>query len=228
MTLPNSDSSLTSHPQVSQDPDHIPPHRLPFTIEGHGQSQDFSVYGATPPYLSGGPHAVSATETTAMNQPTYPPSCTCNVHQTFPSAGPSSFGGEQPTLLSWNNGTAQPELAMAAPVPAPAPPPPTSLPLQPFNSDPRTLNHFPTAPPAQAQTLDVPNVNVNVTGWSHSSGRRTRVSPRPRGPRTRGRTVPLVRIEDEVVWVRPQVLKVELWLNWSPNADAQAHEPWDL
>jgi hypothetical protein len=115
---------------------------------------------------------------------------------------------------------------MAASVTAPAPPPPTAPPLPPFNSDPRTLNHFPTAPTAQAQAQDDPN--VNMTGWSHPPGRRARVSPRPRGPRTRGlRTVPLVRIEDEVVWVRPHVLKVTLWLNWSPNADVEAHEPWN-
>ncbi|KAF8272854.1 hypothetical protein EI94DRAFT_1717633 [Lactarius quietus] len=52
--------------------------------------------------------------------------------------------------------------------------------------------------------------------------------PRPRGPRTRSlRPVPLVRVEDEVEWVHQHVLKVTLWLNWSPNADAEAHEPWD-
>ena len=226
MALPNSNPSFASHPQVPQVQDHTSPHHLPFTTEGGNRSQNFSVYDATPPYLSDYPHAVSARETPALYQPSFPP---CNAHPTFPSAGPSSFGGGQPTLLSWNNGTAQLGPAMAAPVlaSASAPPPPTSLPLQPFNSHPRALGHFPTAPTTQAQAIDVPNVNVNSR--SYPPGRRTRALSRTRGPRTRGlRTVPLVRIEDEVVWVRPHVLKVTLWLNWSPNADAQAHEPWDL
>ncbi|KAN0127333.1 hypothetical protein V8E53_014857 [Lactarius tabidus] len=226
MAPPNSDPELASNLHVSQTP--TSSSHLPSTIGGSSRSQDFSVYGATPSYLPDGPHAVSATETTALRQPSYPPSRTSNTYLTIPSAGPSSFGGEQPTFLSWNNGTAQLGPAIAASVPARAPPPPTALPLPPSSSDTRTLNHFPTAPTAPAQGLDVPDVNV-TTSWSHPpGGRRTRVSPRPRGPRTRGpRTVPLVRVEDEVVWVRPHVLKVTLWLNWSPNADAQAHEPWN-
>jgi hypothetical protein len=223
MTLPNSDSELASHPQVSQAPTGAPSHSLPLT-GGSSQSHDFSVYGATPSYFPDGPYAVSATETTTLRQPSYPPPCTCNTHVL--SAGPSSFGGEQPTLPSWNNGAMQlaPVIitnATSAPAPALAPP------LPPFNSDPGTLNHFPTVPTVQAQAQD--DLNVNMTSWSHApGGYGMRDSPRARGPRTRGlRTVPLVRIEDEVVWVRPHVLKVTLWLNWAPNADAEAHEPWN-
>ena len=60
-----------------------------------------------------------------------------------------------------------------------------------------------------------------VTGWRQpEEGRASvRVSPRPRGPRTRPLRTPLVRVEDQVEWVRPHVLKVTLWLNWSPHQE---------
>jgi hypothetical protein len=71
MTLPNSDSELAYHPQVSQAP--TSPRHPPFT-GGSNRSHDFSVYGATPSYLPDGPHDVSAMETTALRQPSHPPS----------------------------------------------------------------------------------------------------------------------------------------------------------
>jgi hypothetical protein len=228
VTLPNPGSSLASHPQVPQDPDqdvHPSSSHLHFMIGGSIQSQDL---GTTPSYLLEGPHAVSATDATALCQTSYPPSCRCIAHPTIPSAGPSRFGGGQPTPHPWNNNIAQPGPVMAAPAPTPAlaPPPSTSLPLQPFNLDPREFPPFLAAPSTQAQALEIPN----VTGWPRSPGGRTststRVPPRPRGPRTPHRA-PLVRVEDQVEWVRPRVLKVTLWLNWSPNAEAEAHDPWD-
>ncbi|KAN0127331.1 hypothetical protein V8E53_014855 [Lactarius tabidus] len=224
VTLPNPDSFLASPPQVPRDPDqndHPSSSHLPFTIGGSSQSQGFGLSGTTPSYLFEGPHAVSATDATTLYQTSYPPSCRCIAHPTIPSAGPSRFGGGQPTPHSWNN-IAQPGLVMVAPAPTPAlaPPPSTSLPLQPFNSDPREFPPFPAAPSTQAQALDIPN----VTGWPCSPGGRTPTSTR--GPRSRHRA-PLVRVEDQVEWVRPRVLKVTLWLNWSPNAEAEAHDPWD-
>lgn len=231
MTLPNSDSFLPSHSQVPQDPDHnIHPSssHLPFTIGGSSRSQDFGLSGTTPSYLLEDLRAVGATDATALWLPLYPPPCAYNTHPTIASAGPSRLGGERPTPHPWNSNIAQPGPVMAAPAPTPAlaPPPSTPLPLQPFNSDPRDFYPFPAAPATQAQALNTPN----VTGRPRSRGSRTststRVPARPRGPRTRPRA-PLVRVEDDVVWVRPHVLKVTLWLNWSPNADAEARESWD-
>lgn len=227
MTVPNWDPFLASHPQVPGGPGQNiqpPSSHLPFTIGGSSQSQDFGVPGATPSYLPEGPHAISATDPTASYrpEPSYPPS----AYNTIPYAGPSRLGGEQPTPHSWNRNIAQPGPGMAA---APAPPPSTTLPLQPFNSDPREFHRFPAAPTAQAQALDVPNVTGcrRLPRGRKSTSTSPRVTTRQRGPRTTRPRAPLVRVEDEVVWVRPHVLKMTLWLNWSPNAEADAHGPWD-
>lgn len=231
--LPNPDSFFASHSQVPRDPNqsvHPSSSHLPFTSGGNGQPPDPGVSGPTQYDVPTGlpPHANFATAATALCQPTYLPSCTCITHPTMPSAGPSSLRGEQPIILPWNDNTAQLGPLMGAPGPVPALPPSTSLPLQPLNSDPRVFNPFPTAL-AQGHVPDISN--LNVTGWPHPPGGRTststRVPARPRGPRTRPLRPPLVRVEDQVVWVRPHVLKVTFWLNWSPNADAEAREPWD-
>ena len=41
------------------------------------------------------------------------------------------------------------------------------------------------------------------------------------------RVHPLVRVNDTIEWVRPDVMKMVLYFNWSQNADAEAHEPWE-
>ncbi|KAI0301159.1 hypothetical protein B0F90DRAFT_1817177 [Multifurca ochricompacta] len=41
------------------------------------------------------------------------------------------------------------------------------------------------------------------------------------------RAQPLVRVHDTIEWVRPDVMKMVLLFNWSVNADAEAHEPWE-
>ena len=232
VTVPNWDPFLASHPQVPGWPgQNVQPSssHLPFTVGGSSQSQDIGVSGATTSYVPERLHAFSATDPIALYQPepSYPPSCVCNIHPTIPPAGQSRLAGEQPTPHSWNSNIAQPGPRMAAA--AAALPPSTTPPLQPFNLDPREFHHFPAAPTAQAPAMDT----HNVTGWRHlPRGRKStptspRVATRQRGPRTTRPRAPLVRVEDQVVWVRPHVLKVTLWLNWSPNAEAEAHGPWD-
>ena len=60
-----------------------------------------------------------------------------------------------------------------------------------------------------------------------------RVDPREprRGPISRcsccKRFQPLVRVDDAIEWVRPDVMKMTLWFNWSSNADAEAQESWE-
>jgi hypothetical protein len=41
------------------------------------------------------------------------------------------------------------------------------------------------------------------------------------------RVNPLVRVDDAIEWVRPDVLKMVLYFNWSSNAEAEAHESWE-
>ena len=228
MVLPNATSSRSQVPGNLDENLDLSSSHLPFTTAGSSQSQNFCVSDQTQYYVPAGPlpHASFVTDTTTtLRQPTYPSSCivTGITHPTMPSSGPSRFGGDQPT---WNDHTTQFGPVMAVHEPALAPPPSSSLPLQPFNPDPRAFQPLPTASAVQAQPMNFPN--VDITGWHQPGGRAsTRFPPRPRGPRTRPIRPPLVRVEDRVVWVRPHVLKITLWLNWSPNAEAEAHEPWD-
>ena len=231
VVLPNLESFIASHSQVPGDLDEnldLSSSHLPFTTADSSQSQNFCVSNQTQYYVPAGPlpYASFVTDTTALRQPTYPPSGTVTgiTHPTMPSTGPSGFGSDQPT---WNNHTTQYGLVAAAHEPALGPTPSTPLPRQPFDLDPRVFHSLPTASAVQAQPMNLPY--EEVTGWRQpEEGRASvHVSPRPRGPRTRPLRTPLVRVEDQVEWVRPHVLKVTLWLNWSPNAEAEAHEPWD-
>ena len=68
---------------------------------------------------------------------------------------------------------------------------------------------------------------------SASASTSMRAEPREprRGPVSRcsccNRFQPLVRVDDAIEWVRPDVMKMTLWFNWSPNADAEAQESWE-
>jgi hypothetical protein len=42
------------------------------------------------------------------------------------------------------------------------------------------------------------------------------------------RCPPLVRVDDTIEWVRPDVMKMVLYFNWSPNADDEAQVPWEV
>jgi hypothetical protein len=41
------------------------------------------------------------------------------------------------------------------------------------------------------------------------------------------RVHPLVRVDDAIEWVRPDVMKMVLYFNWSSNAEDEAHESWE-
>ncbi|KAH9080226.1 hypothetical protein EDB83DRAFT_958123 [Lactarius deliciosus] len=212
---PNQDP-LAFHSRVSLDPyQNVDPSfsRPSFTPPGsYGQQQDPSVSGATMYQAVG-----STADVAAVHRPAYyAPPYTYNPHPTMPSAGPSGFGGEQPLL--WGPGsTASPQLVIVAPAPPPLPP-------LPFNRDPRTPHHYPAAQAVPAQALD-----VDMIGWPHvaeGDTTSTRVPPAAHPHRPSFRRDPLVRVEDQMVWVRQDVLKLTLLLNFSLNADAEAHESW--
>jgi hypothetical protein len=40
------------------------------------------------------------------------------------------------------------------------------------------------------------------------------------------RVHPVVRVDDTIEWVRPDMMKMVLYFNWSSNAEAEAHESW--
>ncbi|KAH8989075.1 hypothetical protein EDB92DRAFT_896484 [Lactarius akahatsu] len=202
---------LRFHPRVSLDPcQNVDPSfsRPSFSPPGsYRQQQDVRVSGATMYQAVG-----STADITAVHR--HVPPYTYNSHPTVPSAGPFGFRGGQPAqALLWGPGsTASPQLVIAAPAPPPLPP----LPL---NRDPRAPHHYPAA-----QALD-----VDMIGWPHvaeGDSRSTRVPPAAHPRRPSFRRDPLVRVEDQMVWVRQDVLKLTLLLNFSLNADAEAHESW--
>ena len=41
------------------------------------------------------------------------------------------------------------------------------------------------------------------------------------------RAHPLVRVDDMIEWVRPDLMRMSVWFNWSLDADAEAHESWE-
>ena len=41
------------------------------------------------------------------------------------------------------------------------------------------------------------------------------------------RAHPFVRVDDTIEWIRRDVMKMVLYFNWSPNAEAEAHESWE-
>jgi hypothetical protein len=65
------------------------------------------------------------------------------------------------------------------------------------------------------------------TSTQSAHARKPKRSRAPPGRNARrGRAVPLVRIEDHIEWVSPDVMKMTVWFNWSPDAEAEAHDAW--
>jgi hypothetical protein len=123
---------------------------------------------------------------------------TCPTCPTHPTSGPVQFGGERPAPA-----------VQDFTAPSTAAPSSSSFPNP-------TAPH--TAPPVPEALLFRPG----VADAGPSNARR----PRRARPR-RAREVPLVRIEDRIEWVSRDVMKMTLWFNWSPDAEAEAHEGWE-
>ena len=232
VTLPNSDSLSVSHSWAPGFPDQnfYPSTSHLVVTPGGSQPPDPGVLGARY-HLSERllPHTSFTTGAPAVHLPAHAPPSTWIAHPTIPSPGPSALGGVQAVVHPWGDITAPQRQMIVAPSPvhAPAPPLLTSFPLPPVSNDPRALHPFPTA-----QDQDM--FNADMAGWNriaYGDNTSTHVPPsrprRPAPPRVQLRQVPLVRIEDEVEWIQQHVLKVTLWLDLSPNADAEAHDPWD-
>jgi hypothetical protein len=83
-----------------------------------------------------------------------------------------------------------------------------------------------TAPPVPEAPLFRPGVAGAGPTTANAYARKSRRVPPFRNPRRRAREVPLVRIEDRIEWVSRDVMKMTLWFNWSPDAEAEAHEAW--
>jgi hypothetical protein len=163
-------------------------------------------------------HTCQHTSTNQNFQATGPcPACATN-----PSLGPAQFGSAQPapgvqdTTTQFAEAVAPSASSSCASVvdrTAPQARPPASEPLL----------FRPGAADAGGPSRSTKNAQAQAR-----KSRRVCPAPTPvRNPRrVRERELPLVRVKEEVEWVRPDVMKMTLWFNWSPTAEAEAHEAW--
>jgi hypothetical protein len=130
------------------------------------------------------------------------PASACPTCPTHSTSGPVQFGGERPAPV------VQDSTAASAPAPSSSP----------FSNP--TAPH--PAPPVPEPLLFRPGVASAGPSTTNAYGRRSK-RPRPRRPPG----VPFVRIEDRIEWVSRDVMKMTLWFNWSPDAEAEAHDAWE-
>jgi hypothetical protein len=176
----------------------------PFFVNGQ------SPWGCTWPWVVPPPpdHTCQHTSTNQNVQSTGPcPTCATN-----PTVGPVQFGGAQPAPILQDTTTQLAEVAA----------------LSSSTSSVPTAPH--ARPPASEASLFHPgaaDAGGPTTSTENAHARKSRrVAPGlGRNPRPR-REVPLVRVEEHIEWVRPGVMKMTLWFNWSPEAEAEAHEAW--
>jgi len=94
-----------------------------------------------------------------------------------------------------------------------------------------SLHAMPSIRSGQPQFSGVVNAGSGSRDLSAARGGSARPSsrsgwvPSVRSAR-RARARPLVRVEDRIEWVRHDLMKMTLLFNWSPQAEAEAHEPW--
>jgi len=76
---------------------------------------------------------------------------------------------------------------------------------------------------ATAASMGRPAAATATPGASVSAEPRQVPLPRLSFPRR----YPLVRVDDTIEWVRPDVMKMIVYFNYSLNAEDEAHEPWE-
>ena len=132
--------------------------------------------------------------------------CTCSTCVHHRTVGPAQFRGGEP-------GHAGHEATAPSAQPSPS-----------SSRRGRTTPY--TRPPARRAPTQYPGViDPGSDGSAADTGYARRLNP-VRNRRRRVREVPLVRVEDRIDWVRRDLLKMTLWFNWSPDAEARAHDPW--
>jgi len=183
-----------------------PPSHLPFLINGQLPSWDYIWPWVIPPL----PDRPCQHTSTNQNAQATGPCPTCAPH---PTAEPFQFGaGQQPAAPAVQDATA-PSAAAASSSSS------SSL------ADP-TAPHAGARPVSEAPPpLFRPGAGPR-TSTENAYARKSRRVPPARNPPRRGREVPLVRIEDRIEWVSRDVMKMTVWFNWSPDAEAEAHEAW--
>src|SRR5712671_5590020 len=213
-------TSIVPHPTSASNVPHVP--QSPAQNLGHSHLPFLNdqplldpIPPMAPPAMLDGFGQHRSTNQTFQVWPTY--TCAlCSVHPTFLPVrfddGWSAFAGRDVMT------------------------PPTA---SPFRSSSRanpaaSLHTTPSIRPAQPQFPGVVNAGSDSWDLTAADGGSARPSSRPgRVPSVRSargrraRTPPLVRVEDRIEWVRDDLMKMTLLFNWSPQAEAEVHEPWD-
>jgi hypothetical protein len=141
-------------------------------------------------------------------------------------AGPSTAwygGGEQAAFAGGQNmAAAVPSMSgtvpMAMTAPAAAPSFPSMYVTAPMSGTPEGAR-MPIVRPWDADAATAAGAGASFA----------RTAPRsvPTFCRCNLRAHPFVRVDDTIEWVRPDLMRMVVWFNWSLNAEAEAHEPWE-
>jgi hypothetical protein len=145
--------------------------------------------------------------------------------QIYPSAWHPAAAGPGSSAIYASGGGSQAALA-GGPAPVPSMMTAGTVPMAPFSSTPSR------SPAGTRMPIVVLPWGAAPTGASCA---RTAGPPPPRAPvptptpfcRCHLRAHPLVRVDDMIEWVRPDLMRMSVWFNWSPTADAEAHESWE-
>lgn len=177
----------------------VDPALHPFLVNGQMPSWDCLWPFLIPSLPAHSSHHSSNTQNSQNTQATssYP------TFPTHPTSGPFQFGGGQPAPAVQDHTATSTAAASSS------------------SSCPNSTAPY-TAPPVPEATLFRPGVADAGPTTANAYARRSKRA-RPR----RAREVPLVRIEDRIEWVSRDVMKMTLWFNWSPDAEAEAHEAWE-
>jgi hypothetical protein len=145
--------------------------------------------------------------------------------QIHPSAWYPTASGPGSSAIYASGGGEQAALA-GAPVPSRMT---GTVPMAPFPSTLHVMVPTSRSPAGTRMPVDVRPWYAAPTGASCARA----AGPPPPRPvptpfcRCHLRAHPLVRVDDTIEWVRPDLMRMSVWFNWSVNADAEAHESWE-
>lgn len=141
---------------------------------------------------------------------------------------PASFPASSSSVLFGGDERVPPSYIPMSSAPAPAPPVCSSLtwPMAPI-SGPSTGAPVPVVRPWDDDATARGRTFASVAAGASTP----RTVPRRAVPVDRCRCCmrahPFVRVYDTIEWVRPDVMKMVVYFNWSLNAEAEAHESWE-
>ncbi|KAH9955168.1 hypothetical protein BC827DRAFT_1238665 [Russula dissimulans] len=156
------------------------------------------------------------------------------------SSGAAVFDpGDRAPLSSITNPSI-PMVSLAAPPMAPAPGPSSSATQRNPEPERAPVSGLQMDVLAAMPTVAAGNANATATVTAGSAGAATRSTAAgatfagagdTRAPVSRcsccHRVNPLIRVDDTIEWVRPGVMKMVVWFNWTSNAEAEAQESWE-